>query len=117
MAGKEVTEPRKPATKRNAGTTININTSRPSGDRPPKDEAQQQPNPPTPTPEASPPEPPKPPLFTEPQRLQSYSPREARVASPLAATLLARFNPNDPREQPAEHAVFIDSRLRERGYI
>ena len=61
----------------------------------------------------------RPPIYKEPQRLNNFAfgPDQPRLATPLAATLLARFDPNDPREQPAEHAVFIDSRLRKRGYI
>lgn len=117
MASKEESQPGKPAIKRNAGTTININTDNSKRDGPPEAEIKQQPSSPASIEETGPQDPPKAPLFREPQRLQSYSPREARYASPLAATLFARFNPNDPTEQPAEHAVFIDPRLSKRGFI
>lgn len=122
LENKENTQSRPARTKRDAGTTININTSRTNGSRQSQDETEQYKNSTTLNTSSSNEETqneigPEPIVYSETQFVKSYSPREARIASPLAATLFARFDPNDPREQPAEHAIFIDSRLAERGYI
>lgn len=103
---------------RNAGTTINIHTTNPGKRRQPETETKQPNDTAKPDPTAKPDEPAKPPIYDKPQRFPLHNgPRENLVATPLAATLFARFDPNDPTEQPAEHAIFIDHRLRQRGYI
>lgn len=110
------TRTRNPA--RNAGTTINIHTSNPGKRRQPETETEQPENTAKPNPAPQPDPTPKPPIYDKPQRFpHNNGPRENLYATPLAATLFARFDPDDPNEQPAEHAIFIDHRLRQRGYI
>lgn len=118
MAGEEKpqTGPRHPT--RNAGTTINIHTSDTRKRRQPETEVEQPKDTAKPDTQVQPDDPPKPPIYDKPQRFPlNNGPRENLIATPLAATLFARFDPNDPREQPAEHAIFIDHRLQQRGYI
>lgn len=59
-----------------------------------------------------------PPLYTTPQLyIRHNGNREATYASPLASTLLARLNPNDPRTQPGEYWDYTDLRYIRNGYI
>lgn len=103
---------------RNRGTTINIHTSDTREQRQPKSETEQHEDTPKPTETERTEDTPKPPIYDTVQRVyQSDAGREAHYATPLAATLFARFNPSDPREQPAEHYTFVDLRLKQRGYI
>lgn len=39
------------------------------------------------------------------------------TATPIAATLFARFKPNFLNEQPAEHYTYTDKQYKRRGYI
>lgn len=115
--------PQKPQTRtrnpvRTPRTTININTSNNDDSGQPETQPEQPTHTPEPTPPTQPETPSKPLIYAEPQRLQfPNGDRENLYATPLAATLLARFNPDDPREQPFEHAIFIDHRLKQRGFI
>lgn len=66
---------------------------------------------------------PAPPIYDRPQQLgDRFGPgihpsREDSYASPLAATLFARFDPNNTDIQPSEHHIFVDDRMRQRGFI
>lgn len=118
VAGKKEPQSGARTPARNARTTVNINLANTDDGRQPETETEQRPNTAEPNQAHQPEETPKPPIYKEPQRMVIHrGNREATYASPLAATLFARFDPNDTREQPAEHAIFIDGRLRERGYI
>lgn len=116
MAGQEKPKAGPRPTKRNAGTTININTVDNNEPRhtPPKT---QQHTDTAPAPQTSEPQTtPKPPIYDTPQVI-FHGHREAHYATPLAATLFARFDENYTGVQPCEFAVFEDLRLKQRGYI
>lgn len=120
MASEKDTQARATTTKRTPSTTININTNSTRKQRPPQTETEQPVHTAEPAATSSTEgntEPAKPRIYDQPQRMDSYSARQTLYASPLAATLYARFNPDDPREQPFEHAIFIDPRLSKRGFI
>jgi len=118
VAGQKEPQPRPKSPGRTDGITINVNSPRPDRKRPDQGELKQHEDTAKPAPASEPEAVEKPPIYDKPVRLNGHnSPREARYATPLAATLFARFDPNDPREQPAEHAIFVDRRLRTRGYI
>lgn len=118
VAGKKEPQTGTRTVKRNAGTTININTM---GDSKPgrvKPEAEQHTDttPAVETPE--PQDPPRPPIFSKHVSFNNaYNGRETHYATPLAATLFARFDENYSGVQPCEFAVFVDSRLKRNGYI
>lgn len=116
VAGQEKPQTGPRTTKRTAGTTININTMDTGKPRQPEPKTEQHtdtaPAPAAPGPEEAP----KPPVFTKPITY-SHTNREAVYASPLAATLFARFDPNYTGVQPCEFAVFEDIRLKQRGFI
>lgn len=116
MASEEKSQTGTRTTKRTAGTTININTmgSRQPRDPEPKTKQHTDPIAADAAPGAE--DPPKPPLYDKPQMLFRGD-RETHYASPLAATLFARFDENYTGVQPSEFAVFNDTRLRDRGYI
>jgi len=65
----------------------------------------------------SPDRPKKEPAYFEKGVRVRKSPRENVVATGAFRTLAARFDPNDPREQPAEHWTFTDRRMLRRGHI
>lgn len=118
LARAQNTKPRTPYNKPNPADPVEDGTDDGGIDRHDLPDAKQ-PTGATPIdPADSPPDPPKAPLFRKPQVYPDLGgTREVHYASPLAATLFARFDPNNSEEQPAEHAVFIDTRLQQRGYI
>lgn len=117
VAGQEKSGARTRVAKRTAGTVINIDTVGNNDVGRSQPEAEQHADP-APTTQASEPETPALPIFEQYMPFRTpYDHRETVHASPLAATLFARFDANYPGVQPAEFAVFIDPRLRDRGHI
>ena len=57
------------------------------------------------------------PMFDKPIPIATTAGGKAHYASPLAATLLARFDPSERRIQPAEDWVFHDRAFAKRGRI
>lgn len=103
----------------NNGATININTTNPSQHGNDKSETERRTDTSndTTTEQSETTTKPKPPRYTEPVTHDLPGAREKVAYSAIAATLFARFDPNDPREQPAEHIEFIDRRLSKHGFI
>jgi len=117
VAGQEKSGTRTRVAKRTAGTVINIDTVGNNDVGRPQPEAEQH-NDPAPAPAPSEPEAPALPIYDKYVPYTTpYDHRETVHASPLAATLFARFDPERTGVQPAEFAVFIDPRLRDRGHI
>jgi len=118
VAGKKEPQTGTRTVKRNAGTTININTVGDSKLGRVKPEAEQHGDTAAVAEASKPEDPPKPPIFQKHVSFNNtYNARETHYASPLAATLFARFDENYPGVQPSEFAVFVDSRLKRNGYI
>jgi len=117
VAGQEKSGARSRVAKRAPGTVINIDTVGNNDVGRAEPEAQQH-NDPAPAAEAPKLEDPALPIYEKYVPYSTpYDHRETVHASPLAATLFARFDPNRTGVQPAEFAVFIDPRLRDRGHI
>jgi len=115
------TEKPQTGTRRNNGVTINVNspntdTTGNGRDNPPQ---AQQPNNPANPPQADGTEElPKPVIYAEPQVFrdnQGHS--NKRYATPLAATVFERFDPNYRGEQPAENYHYVDRDILTRGHL
>lgn len=118
VAGKKEPQTGTRTVKRDAGTTININTVGDSKRRRAKPEVEQHDDTTAVDETPKPEDPPKPPIFSKHVTFNNaYNGRETHYATPLAATLFARFDENYPGVQPSEFAVFVDSRLKRHGYI
>lgn len=118
MAGEEKPQTGKRDPRRNATPVINVNTYHNSDAGRDEPKVEQHTDTSKPPEENKPQDPPRPPIFDRHVKMgNTHSPRETHYYTPLAATIFARFDENDPREQPAEHAVFIDTRLSQRGFI
>lgn len=116
MANSEIKKPRQ---QRNQGVTINVNpgtTARNSKLPESEPKTQQQENTEIATQEGSPPPIQKPPIFKQARIFTGGDGRTYR-ADPLAATVFARFNPQNYNVQPAEVVTYQDANYKRHGRI
>ena len=116
----ESTKESKPRDPDHRGVTINVNAG-PTDDtgkrRLAKPKAEQPVNPETPTPDTQPEEA-RPPIYEQHQRLATTdNDRAQRYATPLAATLFTRFDPNHTGVQPAEFYEYVDREYIRHGRL
>lgn len=116
MASQEKPEARK---KTPTGVTINVNApTAPSDSKSPRTQRtpQQSENPPGDVTPGGAPEIPSKPIHRRTQVFHNESGNKL-AATPVAATLFARFNPRFNNPQPAEYYTYTDNVYKRRGHI